>query len=301
MAALGLLDLGEALVSAGRNDRLRPLMRRTWGRLPFLNLCFLATLAGMGGVVLGGVLPPVPFLRPGVWPVLLFAVPTGLRIRAAMRADHADILATPGRSFRALALPLVPAAAVLAASSTLAPFAIPAHWPGAAAIAFESERGLVGVALALAQSWLVRGVGLAVTVATLAGRRQWLGSLFEIGWRYFVFRIMLVVSHLVLDVMGGVLWGFVVSVARSLIGWRIPLSWKRVFEQVVEHGFELLVFLGLLGVAWVAAERCFQRLMLTGDVHYLRFLGGLVGNESKPAKESVDPTWPGVNLEEAES
>jgi hypothetical protein len=142
-------------------------------------------------------------------------------------------------------------------------------------------------------------VGLSVTVAVPTGRRphRWLGSPIEIGWRDFVFQILLTVTQVVVGIMGGVLWSYIAGVVSSLVGWSIPQAWREFFDRGLDLWLEALVFLGLLGLAWVAAERCFARLIRTGDVHYLRFLGGLLTDETKKPDEGVDPTWPGLSDE----
>ena len=59
------------------------------------------------------------------------------------------------------------------------------------------------------------------------------------------------------------------------------------------------MFLALLGGSWSVAERCFPRLLRTGDVHFLSRLGALVGDGDERAKETIDPGWPGVARTEA--
>ena len=293
VASRGLFELGEAAVEAPRNDLLRPLSRRAWGPLPGLSLGLLAVAAGLLGVVLGGLLPELPFVSHAAWPVLLLSGVAAWRIRRVLRTAHAEVGAAPARSFRALAIPLVPTAGVLALVAILAPHVLPGGWPGA--VDALPDAGALELGWAFVLGWLARGAGVAVCTATLAGRRAWIGSVFEIGWRYFVFKILLWVGLLVAGLAGGILWSVLRQLVASLSPWRLPESWRAALDLALDHGIEVLVFLALIGGSWSVAERLFPRLLLSGDVHFLNRLSGTFGDEDEAPKETPDPTWPGVS------
>ncbi len=294
VTARGVFGLAGALTSAGANERLRPLLRSAWGPYPGLALGLVSIGAGLAGVVLGGIGSGPWQLIPAIWPVLLLSAVAAWRIRVALRRDHAAVSAAAAQSFRALAVPLVPAAAVLIVVTTLAPFLLPSSWPGASSVAFAEQKDGLALLFEVLVSWLAHGAGLAACIATFVGRRRWLGSLVEIGWRYLIFHFLLMGSQMVIGIMGGLVWGFARQVIASLVGWHLPASWRAIIERVLDGGVAALVFLALIGGAWVAAEQCFPRLLRTGDVHFLRAFAGLFNDQKKPPRERPDPNWPGV-------
>ncbi len=294
VTARGVFGLMEALGTWGSNDRLRPLMRRTWGPYPALALGLLAIAAGLIGVLLGGLIPEGWPVSRAIGPVLLLSAIAAGRIRSVLRQDLDEVMATPARSFRAFALPLVPMAAVLIIVTTLAPFVLPVSWPGASATAFTEKKDALAIVLAVLVSWLAHGAGLAACIATFVGRRWWLGSLVEIAWRYVIFRLLLLGSQFAIGIMSGLLWGFARQLLASFTGWQLPAAWRAVIDQLLDRGVAGLVFLALIGGAWVAAEQCFPRLLRTGDVHFLRAFAGLFNDQKKPPRERPDPNWPDI-------
>ncbi|MEM7249634.1 MAG: hypothetical protein AAF533_30290 [Acidobacteriota bacterium] len=257
VAVTGMRDLVVSAASFDTNPRFRPLLRAAWGPLPWLTLWLVAVGAAVTGVWAAPYLEMVPFSTPTAWPVIFFSAVAASRLRSA-RASLGALTGGGFQAFRALSVPLILAGFIMVLTAELT-WGMPSFDTG------EGTFGLVAGVLRLVLSLLAHGAGVAVCTAVFTGSTNWFGSLFEIGWRFLVFSILLRVTFFVLDLVQGIFLKVIRSMVRSLI----DLSWLDFLSPFVGDGLQFgvksVVYLALIGGAWCAAERLFPDWVVDGE------------------------------------
>ncbi len=118
---------------------------------------------------------------------------------------------------------------------------------------------------------LALGAALAVTVATLTYRRAWVQAFFDLGLRFFIFRILLDITLMVPGLMTPILVMVVTSILQVFITF-LP-EWLATFvNTLTKDGLVVLFHLALIGGTWIVAQESLVKLLREGDVDLLEAL-----------------------------
>jgi len=294
-AVAGWKEIFRAVTAIGRNPYSANLLRRTWGPAPGLVLALAAVSCALAGAHAEVQIGELPFADSVYWPVALFAVVAAWRIRAVLfSGDLAEQVNQENfiDLFRSFAVPLLPAAAVLLLASPFARLAaglpafdldVPELPPAAAtfAVVMDQLRGAVAL-----------GAALAVTVATLTYRRDWTQAFLDLGIRFFVFRLLLGITLMVLGVMTPILVMVVTNILQTFIA-LLP-EWLGILANTLtEDALVVMVHLALVGGSWRVAQESLVKLLEEGDVDLLEALSNeLEGDDDEEAEPVVAATGP---------
>lgn len=309
VALRGLSSMGRALVRRSTHPLGRRFTVSAWGPWPWMGVLVAASLAAYGGLWIEAHWLGHRLADRIYWPLVLFAVFAAWRVRAVVNGSVRRVSEEGGgvegrreraaEGFEGLALPLIYGGVL---TLLLALGVLPAlEWlgwrlPGLEGLADEAflhwpestpER----------LAWLAQGVeyslgmaaAMAITVVSLSFRKGWLEAAIDLLVRLFVFGILLNVTLLVLGYIQPFsrLAGFL---SAKLLSVELTDLVRMVLDSLGNHGVISILYLGIIGGLWLAAQSSFPRLLEEGDVDLLVTLDRLMdGAEDweKPPKPQV--------------
>ena len=293
LALTGLRTMAKAVLAFGREAAAYRVFRRAWGFWPWVGLSVAAALAGFGGEWIEWRWPDHRFADRVYWPLLLFATIAAWRVRAALHDSEIDDLDIAEdrleARFNGLAVPLVAGGIQALLAATIfrifrtGGFSWPEAWPEQVLAAVAAGDRLLGLTAAM-----------AIGVASLSFRKEWLNAVIDFAVRLFVFGILVGVTVMVLEIIRP--FSSVSSfVYEQFVAGQLPATVRRVIDGVGNAGVTSTIYLGLLGGVWTVAQRNFGKLLELGDVDLLEALDEQVHGEANP-EAGTPPTLPSVAI-----
>ncbi len=296
LAASGLWAMAKAVLEFGREPATLRIFRRAWGFWPWTGLLAAAIFAGLGGEWIQERAPDRVFGNPVYWPLVLFALIAAWRVRAVLHGGDASEIAGHGVAgdplrarFHGLAVPLIfGGLQVLLVTSAVRTwraerFSWPETWPEQVLLAVSAGEGLLGLAAAM-----------AIGVASLSYRKQWLRAAIDFAVRLFVFGILVGVTVKVLEAIRP-FSSVSAFLFEMFVADQLPASVRRVLDGVGNAGVTSIIYLGLIGGVWTVARRNFGKLLDSGDVDLLAALSEQVHGE-EPGEQPTPPSPPATAI-----
>ncbi len=295
LATTGLGAMARAVLKFGREPATYRIFQRAWGFWPWAGLFLAVAVAGFGGEWVEVQWPDHRLADRVYWPLVLFAMIAAWRVRAVLHDGHAGEIGEHGVAedrlqarFNGLAVPLVAGgvqvllvAAVVRLGRTEG-LSLPETWPEQVLAAVSAGDRLLGLAAAM-----------AIGVASLSFRKEWVNAGIDFAIRLFVFGILVGVTVTVLEAIRP--FGSVSAfIYEFFVAGQLPATVRRVIDGAGNAGVTSIIYLGLLGGLWTVAQRNFGMLLDSGDVDLLKALDAEVhsGELSKAVTPPVPPSVP---------
>lgn len=282
LASQGLGDIGHAALEVPHNPYAHVLFERVWGPRPWIALIGVGLLSGIIGEIIEISIAD-SFLSLGIhWPVVVFSVIAAWRIRIVLFGknhirNHLDD-DDNNLTFQAIALPLIPGAAVLLVVSLIGEGIFPSDEP-----LFERPDGFVSGMLLLAsvtEHTLALGAVIAIVVATLCYSHRWIRGLWKLMWRVLWFSILLWFTELIILTLAP--WTRLTSIAvNTVMAAAFPEALGTLLDGMTHLVFVSMIYLGVIGALWIVAELNFPKLLAGNDINLVNMLDQHV----KPTEE----------------
>lgn len=289
LASTGLKTMARAVLKFGHEPGTYRIFQRAWGFWPWAGLFAAAVLAGLGGEWIEVRWPDHRLAERVYWPLVLFAMIAAWRVRSVLYDGYAAEIDERGVAedrllarFNGLAVPLVAGGiqvllvAAIVRLRRAEDLSWPETWPEQVLAAVSAGDRLLGLAAAM-----------AIGVASLSFRKEWVKAGIDFATRLFVFGILVGVTIMVLEAIRP--FGSVSAfVYEFFVADQLPATVRRVIDGTGNAGVTSIIYLGLLGGIWTVAQRNFGKLLDSGDVDLLQALDEEV--HGKKDSEAKDPT-----------
>lgn len=247
---MGFVAMSLDVVNLARTGEVRPAARRVWGPYPWVAATVLGVVAGGLGLA---------FAVPGVTDTLngssvLLATAFAMHARRQLIVQDPD--ATSAADWKGVAAPLVLAVLVVVTMVTL--------------VAAQSVPGDVS-GFAVAEVWAARLAFSAVLIGTLTFANNWIYAVFNLFGAIVGFFIT-VWFWQIGAALATLVFKSILGVGLSWVGLAVPA----LFDPLGDLGFMLLLYVAVIGGAWIACEGAFEQRVVQGRAYFIGTLWKLL-------------------------
>ena len=217
--------------------------------------------------------------------VIVFALICAWLIRRVLRTESSDwaSMDTGNRNdiFHALAIPVVYGGVVLIVSEIVT--ALIANGSVIQSEPVLSSLGINSGVILLKWIEAVFELAAVTTIAVIAFcyRKKWINALIDLMIWYFIFRIFVEITAIITQVVSpfSSAGGFLLDLLMSET---LPETIGNLMDQAGYTVLVLIIDLGVIGAAWLAAKEGFEKLLKEGNVKILDTLDRLMKADSSP-------------------